>query len=343
MSSQSPASKNGDEGTEKKRPVSNPKQRNPYRPKDALRLIKEIEKAKKGKTLSADASKKLESAVATLQKMIDDKASEEAYQPAVDHLLNTAELAFGWRHKGAFREYFESIGTAVLIAFLLRAFVVEAFKIPTGSMIPTLMVGDHIFVNKFTYGLRVPLTNRWISQWSEPSRGDVIVFKYPVDPSKDYIKRVVAVSGDRVQATRGEVHVNGKKLERIADGEFVYTEQRLSDPSPSGLIRRAFSYSESSVDDSRQYDVLYEVPPMEQESFPNGETLDGLDCGPVGGSCMVKPGFVFVMGDNRDNSADSRKWGGVPLAYVKGRAMVIWWSRSPLSGIEWNRIGKLIP
>jgi signal peptidase I len=165
-------------------------------------------------------------------------------------------LAFA--RKSTLREYAESVGTAVLIALLLRSFVVEAFKIPSGSMIPTLEIGDHIFVNKFIYDFR------------KPHRGDVIVFKYPPDPSQDYIKRVVGVEGDRVEVRDGRVWVNGT------------------------------SYGEANC--------------------PPGSRW-GCD-----GPTIVPQDHLFVMGDNRDDSSDSRFWGFVPAKLIKGEAMFVWYS-----------------
>ncbi|MDY0060122.1 MAG: signal peptidase I [Myxococcota bacterium] len=235
-------------------------------------------------------------------------------------LLVDANLAFA--RKSSLREYAESIGLAVAIALLLRFFVVEAFKIPSGSMVPTLLVGDHIFVNKFIYGLRVPLTEKWLFHWQEPKRGDVIVFMYPQDRSKDFIKRVVGLPGDTVEIRNGELLVTNAQGQRVpievvtTATDFLYEEelegQRLAIPCLQ---------VEESLDGTK-YQALYRKDDRGMRAF-----------GPI----TVQPGHVFVMGDNRDNSHDSRYWGQVPQDLIKGKALVIWYS-----GVKWTRIGKLV-
>lgn len=198
------------------------------------------------------------------------------------------------KQKSIFREYAEAIVIALLLALFIRTFVVQAFKIPSGSMIPTLLVGDHILVNKFCYGVRNPLNgDLWFAAGS-PAPHDVIVFKYPVNPAQDFIKRVVAVAGDRVEIVKKQVYVNGAPFE---EPQAVHLESEML----------------SSVRDN--------MPPV-----------------------VVPPGAVFVMGDNRDNSHDSRFWGFVDLAAVKGKAFILYWSwdRENLS-VRWSRLGKLIP
>jgi len=235
-------------------------------------------------------------------------------------LLVDANLAFA--RKSSLREYAESIGLAVAIALLLRFFVVEAFKIPSGSMVPTLLVGDHIFVNKFIYGLRVPLTEKWLFHWQEPKRGDVIVFMYPQDRSKDFIKRGVGLPGDTVEIRNGELLVTNAQGQRVpievvtTATDFLYEEelegQRLAIPCLQ---------VEESLDGTK-YQALYRKDDRGMRAF-----------GPI----TVQPGHVFVMGDNRDNSHDSRYWGQVPQDLIKGKALVIWYS-----GVKWTRIGKLV-
>ena len=195
--------------------------------------------------------------------------------------------------KSVLREYAEAIIIALLLAFFIRTFVVQAFKIPSGSMIPTLLIGDHILVNKFGYGVKNPLSgSTWIAM-GDPQRHDVIVFKYPENPSLDYIKRVVGVAGDRIEVVRKQVFVNGEP--------FV-------EPHAVNL---------------------------DEEIIPS--TRDNM--GPI----TVPPDSVFVMGDNRDNSHDSRFWGFVDLKAIKGKAFILYWSWDSTNfTVRWNRLGKII-
>jgi signal peptidase I len=267
----------------------------------------------------------------------------EGFDAAVDELRQRAEARLGMKTKGATREYTESLVVAVLIALFLRAFVVEAFKIPTGSMIPTLQVGDHIFVNKFIYGLRVPLSNRWFVEWGDPGRGDIIVFRYPRNQAQDFIKRVVAVPGDRIRVEGRDVYVNGEPLPRIEADPVQYLEE--GEGSSMLGVRRADAYLERPSAADVEYTVLYQdEDDVYRQDWPIGIELPGLKCDPAGAPeprrCTVKDGYFFVMGDNRDNSADSREWGGVPRELVKGRAMFVWFSYGPRSGIRWSRFGR---
>ncbi len=200
------------------------------------------------------------------------------------------------RGKSRLRENLEAVVIAVLLALFIRAFVVQAFKIPSGSMEPTLQVGDHILVNKFTYGIRMPVANSTIIPISQPERGDIIVFEYPVEPDKDFIKRVVAIPGDVVEIRDKKVYVNG------------------------GL-----------VDD---YPVKHNGDGILPESANNRDNF-----GPV----TVPEGRYFVLGDNRDNSYDSRFWGFVRYSALKGEAFIIYWSWDKENfGVRWKRIGKIL-
>ena len=223
-------------------------------------------------------------------------------------------LAFA--RKSTVREYSESIGVAVAVALLLRAFVVEAFQIPSGSMIPTLEVGDHIFVSKFSYGLSIPFTDSKILQLAEPKRGDVIVFKFPQDHSVDYIKRVVGLPGDVIEMRQEELYINGKPVprERIPrvcdDGEIHH----------NGVFDDCELWQETLG--TKQHETI-------QEPGRGGRDFSRT---------VVPAGNLFVMGDNRDNSSDSRVWGMVDMSLVKGRALVIWWSRAETEGwspVDW--------
>lgn len=233
----------------------------------------------------------------------------------LDELMER-HLAFG--RKSAAREYTESIAVAVLVALFLRAFVVEAFKIPSGSMIPTLLVGDHIFVNKFIYGLRIPWTHLKFFEARKPRRGEVIVFVYPKDESKDFIKRIVAVGGDTVAVEKNVVYVNGKPVSHKAiTGSCSYSD--AEEGNPQWEAKECVAYEEEQ--DGIRYQV-YQHPEM----LP-------MDFKPM----KIPEGHVFVMGDNRDNSQDSRFWGTVPDGNIKGKAMVVWWSRGEPDGIRWKR------
>jgi len=199
------------------------------------------------------------------------------------------------RGKSVFREYAEAVAIALLLALLIRTFVVQAFKIPSGSMLPTLQVGDQILVNKFTYGVDLPVLRRVLSL-NAPQRGDIIVFVYPADPSKDFIKRVVGVGGDVVQIRRKHVYINGVPW---------------NDPHAYYSHGKARAHGGTPRD----------------------------DYGPV----TVPPGHVFVMGDNRDRSYDSRFWGFVELDQIKGKAFVIYWSWDGTERwVRWDRLGQVI-
>ncbi len=200
------------------------------------------------------------------------------------------------KKKSVIREYVEAIVVALLLALFIRTFVVQAFKIPSGSMIPTLLIGDHILVNKFGYGIKNPFTGEVWVPLGTPERLDVVVFKYPENPSQDFIKRVIAVAGDRIEIKNKKVFVNNAEI---------------------------------TVDNAVHLDrTIYPgtVPP--RDNF-----------GPV----TVPPHALFVMGDNRDNSHDSRFWGFVDLKAVKGKAFLIYWSWNKEDfSVRWRRIGDII-
>ncbi len=208
------------------------------------------------------------------------------------------------KKKGALREYAEAIIIAVLLALFIRGFVVQAFKIPSGSMKPTLLIGDHILVNKFIYGIKLPIWNKEVLRIGEPKRGDIIVFRYPLDASKDFIKRVIGIPGDTVRVENKKVFVNDK----LQDEPYVQH-------------------------------VSAEILPAQVSPRDN--------MGPI----QVPANSYFVMGDNRDESYDSRFWKFVDITAVKGKAFIIYWSWNSTGHmtldaqsayIRWNRIGSLL-
>jgi len=202
----------------------------------------------------------------------------------------------------------------ILIVFLLRSFLFEPFKIPSGSMIPTLLVGDLILVNKFHYGVRLPVLNKKIVANHDPKRGDVMVFRYPVDPRVDYIKRVVGVPGDEVAYLNQRLIINGQPVPTKALGEFYDEDSLRYMPMFSELLG---SVEHKILVDPRR-PAFYGG---DEKRFPMHENCRYQ---PEGVVCKVPPGHYFMMGDNRDNSQDSRFWGFVPDANIVGRAFFVW-------------------
>jgi signal peptidase I len=202
----------------------------------------------------------------------------------------------------------------ILIVFLLRSFLFEPFKIPSGSMIPTLLVGDLILVNKFHYGVRLPVINKKIIDNNEVQRGDVMVFRYPVDSRQDYIKRVVGIPGDEVSYVQQQLRINGQPVPVKSLGEF-YDEDSL---------RYAPQFSEKLGE--KEHGIL--VDPRRAAYFGPGpkQFPFAANCqySPEGMVCKVPPGHYFMMGDNRDNSQDSRFWGFVPDENIVGKAFFVW-------------------
>ena len=200
------------------------------------------------------------------------------------------------KSKSTFREYTEAIIIALLLALFIRTFVVQAFKIPSGSMLNTLLIGDHILVNKFIYGIKNPFNgNTWIPL-KKPQRRDVVVFKYPLNPRQDYIKRVVGVEGDQIEIKDKKVYVNGEPQE---ESYAIFLDNKI-------------------------------LPPGQQ-------SRDNM------GPKTVPPNSLFVMGDNRDNSYDSRFWNFVDLKAVKGKAFILYWSWDKKNySVRWDRIGDLV-
>ncbi len=210
-------------------------------------------------------------------------------------------------------EYSISFFPVILVVFTLRSFLVEPFKIPSGSMIPTLLIGDFILVNKFAYGIRLPVANVKIIDVGSPKRGDVMVFRYPADPSLDYIKRVVGEPGDRIEYRNKELRVNGVLAPRRQLGDYESRERLQYFPR----------YLESF--DGAGHEIILEkdVPGFVTRSMDFGHS-GNCDYNSGGLVCTVPAGHYFMMGDNRDNSSDSRVWGFVPDTNIVGKAFFIW-------------------
>jgi signal peptidase I len=200
------------------------------------------------------------------------------------------------KKKSGLRENIEAILLAVVLALFIRTFIIQAFKIPSGSMKQTLLIGDHILVNKFIYGVKLPFTDTTIIPFKNPARGDIIVFKFPEDPDKDFIKRVIGVSGDVVECRDKQIYLNYKRLNHDYG---IHTDPHII---PAGIQPR--------------------------DNF-----------GPI----KVPENSLFVMGDNRDHSYDSRFWGFVNKNVVRGKALIIYWSWDKENfGVRWNRIGDVL-
>ena len=297
--------------------------------KDAEHLLKEGRRCLKnsGANLAPEARADFEQALGALSDAYEagdwDRAGAQV--KAVDEKL---EQYFSAIRKSTTREYVESILVAVLIALVLRSFVIEAFKIPSGSMIPTLQVGDHIFVNKFIYGIRIPGTNiKFGMDIRKPKRGEVIVFKYPKDQDKDFIKRIVAVEGDTIEVKDEQLYINGKPVKRVHESGTPCEYEDFEEVTQRWEHRVCDAWQETL--DGHQYTTIFNRDVHEMRTYPNQKIT-------------VPPGNVFVMGDNRDNSHDSRFWGFVPFELIKGKAMIIWWSSGEPEGIRVKRMGQVI-
>lgn len=210
-------------------------------------------------------------------------------------------------------EYGKSFFPVIVAVFLLRSFLVEPFKIPSGSMIPTLLVGDFILVNKYAYGIRLPIVNKKIVAIGSPQRGDVMVFRWPEDPSLDYIKRVVGLPGDKIAYIGKRLWVNGKEVPLTKTGDYVNPER----------VSVAAQFMERL--NSHEHRIIVEndapaLPPFVRQFPYRGNCTYNND----GLTCTVPPGHYFLMGDNRDNSSDSRVWGFVPDQNIVGKAFFIW-------------------
>lgn len=223
-------------------------------------------------------------------------------------------------------EYAKSFFPVILIVFCIRSFLAEPFKIPSGSMIPTLQVGDFILVNKFTYGIRLPIINQKIVQLNNPQRGDVMVFHYPENPSIDYIKRVVGLPGDTVEYREKHLTINGVEQVQLSDGDYNYVESGLN-----------FVHTEQKMETlgERQHALLVNpnMPNVHLGSVAEFKGHENCTYTEESVRCRVPVGHYFMMGDNRDNSRDSRYWGFVPDNQIVGRAFLVWMNFSDLKRI----------
>jgi len=219
-------------------------------------------------------------------------------------------------------EYTASFFPVIAAVFLLRSFVVEPFKIPSGSMIPTLQIGDFILVNKYTYGVRLPIVNKKIVEMNQPQHGDVMVFRYPKDESMGYIKRVVGVPGDVVKYDNKRLTVNGQPATYASQADYLDGE------------RLSYSKQYQETLDNVTHNILNDAerPPYVSgpDDFPFRENCTYNQ---TGFTCKVPEGHYFMMGDNRDNSADSRYWGFVPDKNIVGKAFFIWMNLGDLKRI----------
>ena len=216
-------------------------------------------------------------------------------------------------------EYPKSFFPVILIVFTLRSFLVEPFKIPSGSMIPTLLVGDFILVNKYNYGIRLPVINKKIIDINEPERGDVMVFRYPEDPTVDYIKRVVGLPGDKVSYQDKRLSINGREVPLNAAPDFLLKDKIQ--------FLKQFTETLGKTEHAILVDASEPAGLPYVKQFPLRENCIYNNSGVA---CTVPPGHYFMMGDNRDNSSDSRVWGFVPEANIVGKAFFIWFNFSEL-------------
>ncbi|MDH5692524.1 MAG: signal peptidase I [Gammaproteobacteria bacterium] len=211
-------------------------------------------------------------------------------------------------------EYSRSFFPIILAVLVLRSFLVEPFRIPSGSMMPTLVVGDFILVNKFTYGLKLPVINTKFLDMGKPQRGDIVVFRFPKDPSIDYIKRVIGLPGDKIRYQGKTIFVNGKEVPATSKGQYTSLN--------TGMVIPGLEQREEVLGD-----VVHDI--LVQHGAPSKS-----------GELIVPDGHYFVMGDNRDNSNDSRFWGTVPEENLVGRAFFIWMNLDfDDFDMKWDRIG----
>ena len=319
---------------------------------------------------------------------VDEGLAAKDYQrvrqalPALDALVD--EL-IKQPDRSSTRDFVTSIGSALLIALALRAVVLEPFKIPSSSMYPTVEINDHIFVNKFIYGIHIPFTTTKLFAWRKPKRGEIIVFIQPCTPDRDYIKRVIATEGQSVEVRCNIVYVDGKPIEsklvrgagcsyedkpensdqwftahcseyieRLGDREY-HTFHDPQRPRRDDQLAKDGSLADSDGNDFPKLGGARQPPSCATQSDSDGEPAPNQQPGSIvetkhdAGACeqqlhyVVPEGHVFVMGDNRQNSNDSRYWGSVPIENIKGKALFIWLSYHDFpGGFRWSRTGAFI-
>lgn len=280
--------------------------------KEAKQFLRETQRLvrKHGAKIDQAALRKVQDAQTELVTLIHS-GDFQAIEQSAKQLDEAVDRGLGKYKKSPSREYVESILVAILIALTLRAFAVEAFKIPSGSMIPTLEIGDQIFVNKFIYGFRVPFTLYKFAEFTCPKPGEVIVFIFPNNHDKDYIKRVIGTPGDVIEVRSGQIFRNGQPVPRQFDPGACEFWDRDANGEWADRQTRCERYTEI----------------VGEHRHPSIFAVDGHHANDFGPH-TVSADHVFVMGDNRDNSYDSRMWGEVPMSFIKGRAMFVWWSWS---------------
>lgn len=223
------------------------------------------------------------------------------------------------KRKSKFREYTEALLTALVVALILRSFVIEAFKVPSSSMVPSILIGDHLFVNKFAYGLRIPLTKQWITRFENPKRGEIAVFIEPKKGEKDFIKRIIGLPGDHLVMNGKRLFINEKEVPRVRataekKGDSLYIRPETKEQGYYSVEVNIFpNWSSFEFYMERIGDHVYVV------QYLRGAPPARLDE-------IVPQNRFFVIGDNRNRSSDSREWGSVPMYNLKGRAMFIWLS-----------------
>jgi signal peptidase I len=302
--------------------------------KQLLKSGRKLLKKKQGK-ITSELHADLDTELLNLS---ENLKREDLSTLTLEKIISKAEEKFrfhlGYEKKSVFREYVESILFAVIIALIIRAFLFEAFKIPTGSMIPTLLISDHIFVNKFLYGISIPFTDIRLFDFRQPRKGEVVVFEYPKegeDEGKDFIKRVIGAPGDRIRLSNNRLIINGESVDLKPVDESV-------DCSDNPNSRCKCVIEEETIDGNTHL-IQHRTPDADagyecrnNPNWPLREKEPGSlfyfgdqSSNPEWPEVKIPDDHIFVMGDNRDNSSDGRYWGLVPLKKLKGKAFITWW------------------